>query len=42
MIFLRRIYERYRGMREMIRNQECEEQLAKGRRYQPLCKPLFL
>lgn len=35
-IQLRRIYERYRDLRTMIRNQECEEQMAKSRRYQPL------
>ena len=37
-IYVRRIYERYKNLREMIRNQECEEQFAKSRRYQPLCK----
>jgi hypothetical protein len=41
LIFLRRIYERYQGLREMIRNQECEELLAKHRRYQPLCEKFF-
>ncbi|KAL3078700.1 hypothetical protein niasHT_034850 [Heterodera trifolii] len=35
-VAIRRSYDRYRMLREMIRNQECEEKMAKSRLYKPL------